>query len=99
MANKKINKVCLVVTKGTLDMAYPPLMIAAGAAAAGSEVHVFCTFWGLNLLKKGGAESLQISRTLEYVEEAEGYPHVRVAQRSQVVSLGRCSRPGVRNAG
>ncbi len=61
LAKKKINKICLIVTKGTLDMAYPPLMIAAGAAAAGTEVHVFCTFWGLNILRKGGAESLQIS--------------------------------------
>ncbi|MFQ5888256.1 MAG: DsrE/DsrF/DrsH-like family protein [Candidatus Hydrothermarchaeales archaeon] len=58
---KTIKKLCLIVTKGTLDMAYPPLMIASVAASLGTEVHIFFTFWGLNILKKGGAESLKIS--------------------------------------
>lgn len=63
MAEKKksIKKICLIVTKGSLDMAYPPLMIATAAAAMDTEVHIFCTFWGLNLLRKGGAESLKVS--------------------------------------
>jgi peroxiredoxin family protein len=42
----------LVVTKGTLDWAYPPFILASTAAALGWEVSCFFTFYGLNLLKK-----------------------------------------------
>ena len=33
-------------------MAYPPLILASTAAALGWEVQVFCTFYGLQLLRK-----------------------------------------------
>ena len=49
----------LMVTKGTLDWAYPPFIIASTAAAFGWEVTMFFTFYGLGLLKK--ELSLQIS--------------------------------------
>jgi peroxiredoxin family protein len=42
----------LIATKGTLDMAYPPFILASTAAALGWSVSVFFTFYGLNLLKK-----------------------------------------------
>ncbi len=42
----------LIATKGTLDMAYPPFILASTAAALGWEVSVFFTFYGLSLLKK-----------------------------------------------
>ena len=42
----------LIATKGTLDMAYPPFILASTAAALGWEVSVFFTFYGLTLLKK-----------------------------------------------
>lgn len=42
----------IISTKGTLDMAYPPFILASTAAALGWEVSVFFTFYGLNLLKK-----------------------------------------------
>ncbi len=61
MAKKQLKKVTLVVSKGTLDQVYPPLMIATGAAAMGAEVDIFFTFYGINLLKKGGEDKLQIS--------------------------------------
>ncbi|GAC1396931.1 MAG: hypothetical protein NVSMB49_01900 [Ktedonobacteraceae bacterium] len=54
-------KVAIIASKGTLDMAYPPLILATTAAAMDAEVHVFFTFYGLNILKKHGAEKLQIS--------------------------------------
>lgn len=41
----------IIATKGTLDMAYPPFILASTAAALGWEVSVFFTFYGLNLLK------------------------------------------------
>jgi peroxiredoxin family protein len=42
----------IIATKGTLDMAYPPFILASTAAALGWEVSVFFTFYGLALLKK-----------------------------------------------
>lgn len=42
----------LIVTKGTLDWAYPPFILASTAAALGWNVSVFFTFYGLQLLRK-----------------------------------------------
>ena len=44
MATKKM---AIIATKGTLDWAYPPLILSSTAAALGYEVQVFCTFYGL----------------------------------------------------
>lgn len=45
-------KMAIIATKGTLDMAYPPFILASTAAALGYDVQVFFTFYGLQLLKK-----------------------------------------------
>ena len=45
-------KMALIATKGTLDMAYPPFILASTAAALDYEVQIFFTFYGLTLLKK-----------------------------------------------
>ena len=42
----------IIVTKGTLDWAYPPFILASTASALGWNVSVFFTFYGLELLKK-----------------------------------------------
>ena len=42
----------IIATKGTLDMAYPPFILASTAAALGWNVNIFFTFYGLSLLKK-----------------------------------------------
>jgi peroxiredoxin family protein len=42
----------IIATKGTLDWAYPPFILASTAAALGWDVSVFFTFYGLELLKK-----------------------------------------------
>lgn len=42
----------LIVTKGTLDWAYPPFILATTAAAMDVKVTMFFTFYGLGLLKK-----------------------------------------------
>jgi len=42
----------IIATKGTLDMAYPPFILASTAAALGWEVSIFFTFYGLSLLKR-----------------------------------------------
>jgi len=42
----------LISTKGTLDWAYPPFILASTAAALGWNVSIFFTFYGLTLLRK-----------------------------------------------
>ncbi|MDH3872150.1 MAG: DsrE/DsrF/DrsH-like family protein [Gammaproteobacteria bacterium] len=42
----------IIATKGTLDWAYPPFILASTAAALGWDVEIFFTFYGLLLLKK-----------------------------------------------
>lgn len=54
-------KVAIIASKGTLDMAYPPLILATTAAAMDAEAQIFFTFYGLNILKKDGPEKLQVA--------------------------------------
>ena len=55
------NTVAIIASKGTLDMAYPPLILASAAAAMGENVEIFFTFYGLDIIKKGGAEHLKVA--------------------------------------
>ena len=45
-------KLAIIATKGTLDWAYPPFILASTAAALGYEAQIFFTFYGLQLVKK-----------------------------------------------
>ena len=45
-------KLAIIATKGTLDWAYPPFILASTAAALGYQVQIFFTFYGLQLLRK-----------------------------------------------
>ena len=54
-------RMTIVATKGSLDMAYPPLILASTAAAFGWDVVVFYTFWGLDVLHEEKAENLKLS--------------------------------------
>jgi peroxiredoxin family protein len=54
-------KVAIIASKGTFDMAYPPLILATAAAALDMEVELFFTFYGLNIIKKGEADKLQVA--------------------------------------
>lgn len=48
----KTPSMSIIATKGTLDWAYPPFILASTAAALGWDVTIFFTFYGLNLVKK-----------------------------------------------
>ncbi|MDZ7378199.1 MAG: DsrE/DsrF/DrsH-like family protein, partial [candidate division KSB1 bacterium] len=48
----KPKKLALIASKGSLDWAYPPFILASAAASMGWEVGVFFTFYGLPLLLK-----------------------------------------------
>jgi peroxiredoxin family protein len=45
-------KLAIIATKGTLDWAYPPFILASTAAALGYETQIFFTFYGLQLMRK-----------------------------------------------
>ena len=45
-------KLAIIATKGSLDWAYPPFILASTASALGYETEIFFTFYGLQLLKK-----------------------------------------------
>lgn len=45
-------RLALIASKGTLDWAYPPFILATAAGAMGWEVGIFFTFFGLTLLKQ-----------------------------------------------
>jgi len=48
----KTPSMTIIATKGTLDWAYPPFILASTAAALGWNVSIFFTFYGLQLLRK-----------------------------------------------
>ncbi|HQU48190.1 MAG TPA: DsrE/DsrF/DrsH-like family protein [Casimicrobiaceae bacterium] len=52
MDEPRPKKMAIIASKGTLDMAYPPFILATTAAALGWEVRIFFPFYGLQLLRK-----------------------------------------------
>jgi peroxiredoxin family protein len=50
--NAQKNRCAIIASKGTLDMAYPPLLLATGARSMGIESSIFFTLYGVNILKK-----------------------------------------------
>ena len=54
-------KMAIISIHGTLDMAYPPLILASTAATLDIESAIFFTFYGLQILKKDAGESLKVS--------------------------------------
>ncbi len=59
--NGKRRRLALVASKGSLDMAYPPLILASTAVAMGWEVGVFFTFYGLDIINKRKLPHLKVS--------------------------------------
>ena len=54
-------KICFICSKGTLDMAYPALIMANGALGEGIETHLFFTFWGMDMINKTTMDDLQFT--------------------------------------
>jgi peroxiredoxin family protein len=48
----RAKRLAIVATKGTLDMAYPPLILATTAAAMDMEAAIFFSFYGLDIINK-----------------------------------------------
>jgi peroxiredoxin family protein len=58
---KKNRKLCIICSKGSLDMAYPPLILANAARMSGIDVDLFFTFWGLDVITKSKMDHLHIA--------------------------------------
>ena len=52
-------RLLIVCSKGTLDMAFPPFMMATTAASMGWDVHLYFTFWGMDIITN--SKALKIS--------------------------------------
>jgi peroxiredoxin family protein len=59
--SEQSKRIAIIATHGTLDAAYPPLILATAAVAMDMEAAIFFTFYGLEILKKGNADKLQVS--------------------------------------
>jgi peroxiredoxin family protein len=58
---EKPRKISLIASKGSLDMAYPPLIIANAARMAGVDAEIFFTFWGLDMITKKKMNGLHVA--------------------------------------
>ena len=59
--NDRIEKVSIVISKGSLDGIYPGLIMANGARAEGIEANLFFTFFGLDAIHKGRHEHIKLA--------------------------------------
>ena len=57
----KPRRIALIASKGSLDMAYPPLILASVAASMGWEAGIFFTFYGLDLIHKERQQHLGVA--------------------------------------
>ena len=58
---KRPRRIALVASKGTLDQAYPPLILATTAASLGWEAGVYFTFYGLDIIHNDRLEKLKVA--------------------------------------
>lgn len=54
-------KLAIICSKGSLDMAYPGLILANAARMAGVEAMIFFTFWGLDIVTDKKVDKLHVS--------------------------------------
>jgi peroxiredoxin family protein len=55
-----IQRVSIICSKGSLDMAYPGLILANAARMSGIEATLFFTFWGLDIITENRADKLHV---------------------------------------
>ncbi|MBI5816291.1 MAG: DsrE/DsrF/DrsH-like family protein [Nitrospinae bacterium] len=61
MADQKPKRIAIIASKGTLDMAYPPLILASTAVALDMEACIFFTFYGLDIVNKNKYQNLKVA--------------------------------------
>lgn len=81
--NQALNEKTIVVFSGDLDKAIASLIIANGAAAMGSKVTMFFTFWGLNILRRD--QRVRVKKT--YMEKMFGSMMPRGASKLKLSKM------------
>jgi len=61
MSENQASRLAMIALHGTLDLAYPPFILATAAAAMDMEAGIFFTFYGLEIIKKGNADKLKVA--------------------------------------
>ncbi len=61
MEETKQKRMAIIASKGTLDMAYPPLILASTAVAMDVEVEIFYTLYGVDIVNKKKYHSLKVA--------------------------------------
>jgi peroxiredoxin family protein len=61
VADSLQDRLAIICSKGSLDMAYPPFVLATAAAAMDMESMLFFTFWGLDIVNKHKIDQLEVS--------------------------------------
>ena len=56
-----VTKVCIIVSKGSLEGIYPALIMANGARMEGIEAELFFTFFGLDAIRKGRQARIKVA--------------------------------------
>lgn len=78
-----IEKVSIIISRGSLDGIYPGLIMANGARAEGIEANLFFTFFGLDAIHKGRHEHIKMATVgnpgLHLATVAGGLPGVSTA--------------------
>jgi peroxiredoxin family protein len=59
--SEESKRMAIIALHGSLDEAFPPLILATGAMAMDMEAAIFFTFYGLDIIKKGNADKLQVA--------------------------------------
>ena len=60
-AEEQGRKVAIICSKGTLDMAYPGLILANAARMIGIDAMIFFTFWGMDIVNKNKMDKLKVA--------------------------------------
>lgn len=87
MADKKT----IIVFSGDMDKVMASFIIANGAAAMGSEVTMFFTFWGLNVLRK--AQKIKVKK--DFMEKMFGWMMPRGAEKLGLSKMNFCGMGAV----
>jgi peroxiredoxin family protein len=66
---EKKKKLAIIVHSGTLDRLLCAFILGSTATAMDMEVHLYFTFWGLTMLKKGALEKAGLPATYKHMEE------------------------------
>jgi peroxiredoxin family protein len=69
-------KLAIICSKGSLDMAYPGLILANAARMMGIEANLFFTFWGMDIITKDKVDHLKVTPVGQ-----SGHAHAAICRR------------------